>query len=120
MAQSLEDLMKARGLVPHEINFAEPWEARAFAIALALSESGRFAWEEFRQRLIAEIAQADAAAAAGAPRLDYYECWLRALEAVLGAKGIAAGAEIDRHADRIAANPPAPTKAVSTGPVKIA
>lgn len=120
MAQSLENIMKSRGLAPHEINFAQPWEARAFAIALALSESGGFAWEEFRQRLIAEIARADTEAVAGAPRLDYYECWLRALEAVLGAKGIAEGAEIDRHAERIAANPPAPTKAVTTGPVKIA
>lgn len=119
MTQSLEDMMRLRGLTPREINFAEPWEARAFAIAIALSESGRFAWEEFRQRLIAEIAQADSAAA-GAPRVDYYECWLRALEAVLGAKGIAETAEIDRHADRIHANPPAPTKAVTTGPVKIA
>jgi hypothetical protein len=50
--------------------FAEPWEARAFALALTLSEGGQFSWDEFRNRLIAEIAEADAAAIATGTRLQ--------------------------------------------------
>jgi nitrile hydratase accessory protein len=121
-----------RNLAPAEIVteveatvFAEPWEARAFAIALTLSGGKGFSWNEFRDRLIAEIAQADAAHEGGAGGIDshsgqYYECWLAALEQVLCAKSLLGAEEIDRRADAIAASPPAPTKAQSRGPIKIA
>lgn len=121
MGASLEDMVKERGIPPRDVVFNEPWEARAFALALALAEAGRFEWEEFRQRLIAEIASSDAAVAAGEHgAATYYEAWLRALEALVGAKGIARIDEIDRSAGFIAAHPPEPTRAVSRGPVKIA
>jgi nitrile hydratase accessory protein len=109
-----------------EAVFAEPWEARAFALALTLSAGGKFSWDEFRDRLIAEIAQADAAAVNDAqvesdsPRGQYYKCWLAALEKLLREKALLNGEEIERRADAIAASPPAPTKAKSRGPVKIA
>jgi nitrile hydratase accessory protein len=120
MPQSLETLMKSRGIEPREVTFSAPWEARAFALALALAERNCFVWDEFRDRLIAEIAKADTAAAAGRDAPGYYECWIAALEGTITAKAIAGAGEIDRHADRIAANPPMPTKAISTGPIKIA
>lgn len=114
-------MVKKRGIPPRDAVFNEPWEARAFALALALAEAGLFEWEEFRQRLIAEIAASDAAVAAGEHgATTYYEAWLRALEALAGAKGIASSGEIDRSAGFIAAHPPEPTKALSHGPVKIA
>lgn len=103
--------------------FAEPWEARAFAIAVTLSGGKRFSWDEFRDRLIAEIAHADAAhegAATSNTGEQYYECWLAALEQVLCAKSLLDGEEIDRRAAAIAASPPARTKALSRGPIKIA
>jgi nitrile hydratase accessory protein len=103
--------------------FAEPWEARAFAIALTLSSGKRFSWDEFRDRLIAEIAQADAVhkgSAASDANEPYYECWLAALEQVLCAKSLLGAEEIDRRAEAIAASPPAPTKASSRGPIRIA
>lgn len=104
--------------------FAEPWEARAFAIALTLSGGKRFSWDEFRERLIAEIAQADAAdegrGSSDADPGQYYECWLAALEQVLRAKSLLGAEEIDRRAAAIAASPPAPTKAQSRGPIKVA
>ena len=108
-----------------EVVFAEPWEARAFALALTLSAGGKFLWEEFRDHLIAEIAQADAAvsdahAAADPAHEHYYECWLSALEKLLREKALLNGAEIERRAEAIAASPPAPTKAQSRGPIKIA
>ena len=40
--------------------FDEPWESRVFGMAVGLCERGRFAWEEFRARLIAEITAAEA------------------------------------------------------------
>jgi len=106
--------------------FAEPWEARAFALALTLSNGGRFSWDEFRDRLIAEIAKADAAAnrevraAPASPGGPYYECWLEALEKILREKGLLNAEEIERRAAAIAASPPARTKARSRGPIKIA
>jgi nitrile hydratase accessory protein len=115
--KALEELAESRGIAARTVNFAEPWQARAFAIALALADSGAFAWDDFRGCLIAEIAAAEKAEGAGA---GYYECWLRALEAVLGAKRIAAAGEIDRAAGVIAANPPAAVKALTAGPIVIA
>jgi nitrile hydratase accessory protein len=108
-----------------EVVFAEPWEARAFALAVTLSGGARFSWDEFRDRLIAEIAEGDAAAAgdaehaAGAASL-YYERWLAALEKILCDKAVLSTAEIEQRAAAIAASPPAPTKALSRGPIKIA
>jgi nitrile hydratase accessory protein len=104
--------------------FAEPWQARAFAIALTLSGGKGFSWDEFRTRLIAEIAQFDAAHE-GRVGFDsnpgqYYECWLAALEKILREKALLDGEEIEDRAAAIAASPPAPTKAQSRGPIRIA
>jgi nitrile hydratase accessory protein len=120
MAQSLEVMMRARGIEPRGVTFAEPWEARAFALALDLAARGRIAWEGFRQRLIAEIARADAETVAGRAATSYYECWLAALEVSIRAKGHASLAEIDDRAAAIAASPVAPNKSLATGPIKIA
>jgi nitrile hydratase accessory protein len=114
-----------------EAVFAEPWEARACARAVTLSGRERFSWDEFRDRLIAEIAAgdaapdeaamaADAAASAVATASDYYERWLTALERILCAKAMLSAEEIDRRAAAIAASPPAPTKSQGHGPIKIA
>jgi nitrile hydratase accessory protein len=68
-----------------ELVFHADWERRAFALAVTLSERGLFGWDEFRERLVARIAAADATAAAhDAP--GYYEHWLAALELTLEKK----------------------------------
>ena len=41
--------------------FREPWEARAFAMALALHEAGVFTWKEWAETLGAQIKRAQAA-----------------------------------------------------------
>jgi nitrile hydratase accessory protein len=75
--------------------FSEPWESRVFGAAIALCERGVFEWDEFRERLIAEIASGDATAADPAQaRPTYYEHFLSALERVLIDKGICDQAEI--------------------------
>ena len=77
-----------------ELVFAEPWQGRAFGMAVALSEQGAFSWEEFRQALIAEIA--------GAERrerpFEYYEVWLATFERLLAAKGLVSTGELDETA----------------------
>ena len=120
MPQSLAELMAARGLAPRAATFDAPWEARAFALALALADRGALVWETFRERLIAAIAASDAAAAAGRSAAGYYECWLAALEDALTRGNLVNALELDQRAALIAANPPAPNRAVSTGPIKIA
>jgi nitrile hydratase accessory protein len=76
--------------------FTAPWEARAFAIALGLSQAGLFTWDEFRVRLMAEVGASDRVRERdGTNRQgEYYEHFLRALEAVVMQKGIATRSEL--------------------------
>jgi nitrile hydratase accessory protein len=85
-----------------ELVFAAPWESRVFGVTLALHAAGRFAWEEFRQRLIAEIAARERTAGAA---WSYYACWLAALEDLLVAKGVCARTEVEARARALAARP---------------
>lgn len=68
--------------------FREPWEAQAFAMALALHERGLFSWPEWAAMLGEEIKRAQAA---GDPDTGetYYRHWLNALERIVAAKGLA-------------------------------
>jgi nitrile hydratase accessory protein len=76
--------------------FREPWEAHAFALALALHQRGIFTWAEWSEALGAEVA---AARAAGDPdRGDtYYRHWLRALERLADAKGAGSASDLARY-----------------------
>lgn len=65
--------------------FREPWEAQAFAMAVALHERGLFTWSEWAQTLGAEIARAGDQAEPS----DYYVHWLAALESLVVARGAA-------------------------------
>ena len=84
--------MTGEGALPRrsgELVFHEAWERRAFAMAVALSQSGKFDWEEFRQNLI--VAVECSQRRNQAPKLrptGYYEQWLTALEETLAANGI--------------------------------
>jgi nitrile hydratase accessory protein len=68
--------------------FREPWEAQAFAMALALHGRGLFTWKEWAATLGDEIKKAQAA---GDPDTGetYYRHWLATLERLVGAKGVA-------------------------------
>jgi nitrile hydratase accessory protein len=59
--------------------FAEPWEGRAYGLALETVERLGLPWEAFRQRLIAAIA--------AAPERPYYASWVAALEDLVLAHG---------------------------------
>jgi nitrile hydratase accessory protein len=78
--------------------FREPWEAQAFAMALALHERGVFAWPEWAATLGAEIKRAQAA---GDPDTGetYYHHWLAALERLVSEKGVTDVATLRRIRD---------------------
>jgi nitrile hydratase accessory protein len=87
-----------------ELVFAAPWESRVFGITMALHAQGRFDWEEFRSRLIAEIAAWERTHPDGAP-YRYYERWLAALESLLTATGLCEPTALDAAAEELAARP---------------
>jgi nitrile hydratase accessory protein len=78
--------------------FREPWEAQAFAMAVALHERGLFGWDEWAAMLGEEI---QAARRAGDPDTGetYYRHWLAALERMVVHKGIADGTTLVRYHD---------------------
>jgi nitrile hydratase accessory protein len=82
--------------------FDATWEANAFALALALHESKVFEWDAFRDRLIVEIADAEAQGRAS----SYYERWLAALERLLVGQGLMSSAELDTRTALLAAASP--------------
>jgi nitrile hydratase accessory protein len=78
--------------------FREPWEAQAFAMALALHARGLFTWPEWAATLADEIKRAQAA---GDPDTGetYYRHWLNALERIVAEKGIATRDTLHRYRD---------------------
>jgi nitrile hydratase accessory protein len=67
--------------------FGAPWQAQAFALAVALHERGLFTWPEWAATLADEIA---AAQAAGDPDGgdSPYDHWLAALERLVAQSGV--------------------------------
>jgi nitrile hydratase accessory protein len=82
-----------------ELVFAEPWESRAFGLAMTLSDAGAFEWEDFRQALIGRIAEADN------DTFSYYRCWLDALERVLVDQAVLTDTAVQDRAAELAARP---------------
>jgi len=70
-----------------ELVFAAPWEARAFALAVAVVDRLGLPWDEFRLRLMAAIADD--------PDRPYYESWSAALEALVLDHGLSTGPALD-------------------------
>ncbi len=88
-------LMDGEAAMPRkngELVFQAPWEGRAFGLAVAMNERGLFPWDDFRQRLIAEISEEETS---GAPS-TYYERWLAAFERLVIEKGLVRRDELDR------------------------
>lgn len=78
--------------------FAEPWQARAFAIAVVASRQGCFTWSEWTQALGREL-QGAADADASAAQRDYFDCWLSALQSLLVGKGAVGQGELHERKD---------------------
>ena len=78
--------------------FREPWEAQAFAMALALHARKLFTWPEWAATLSAEIKKAQTA---GDPDTGetYYRHWLNTLERLVSEKGVADATTLKRYFD---------------------
>jgi len=85
--------------IPRDANgpvFRAPWEAHAFAMALALYERGLFAWREWAAMLGEEIKKAQTA---GDPDTGetYYHHWLATLERMVAEKGVTSAQSLALH-----------------------
>ncbi len=80
---------------PAERSFEQPWELRAFAIAVAAYHSGQYEWSEFQLSLADAIRSWESAGAA--EPWSYYERWLEALETVLAGTGALSEAALDER-----------------------
>ncbi len=94
-----------------ELLFDEPWESRAFGIAVALSETGTYAWDSFRTHLIGEIEgwEIENGSDSSAPGPDgeawnYYRRWLASLEHVLVEGGVISTDELASRQLELAAH----------------
>ena len=78
--------------------FKAPWEAQAFAMALALHERGEFTWKEWAQTLAAVIAEVRER---GEPDTGetYYRHWLNALERLVAEKGVTDAPTLAQYRD---------------------
>jgi nitrile hydratase accessory protein len=76
--------------------FREPWEAQAFALALALHDKGVFDWTEWSAMLGEEIKKAQVA---GDPDTGatYYHHWMATLERMIAKKGVATAQALTRY-----------------------
>ena len=85
-------VMAGRDALPRrngELVFHDDWERRVFALAVALCEQGQYPWDDFREQLIASIANTQDSAEDPDPKAPgYYEHWLAALEQTLANNGI--------------------------------
>ncbi len=88
-----------------ELVFESAWEARLFGMTMALHEAGCFTWNEFRDRLIAAIADWERRSAGSDAGWSYYGCWLQAFETLLAAKGLCAPDVLARRIGELAARP---------------
>jgi nitrile hydratase accessory protein len=88
-----------------ELVFAEPWESRAFGLAVSLHAGGAFEWEDFRRELVAAIAAWEAGHQPG-EQYSYYRCWLAALEELLASEGLVEPRTLEARLAELANHPP--------------
>ncbi|MGH3669284.1 MAG: nitrile hydratase accessory protein [Pseudonocardiaceae bacterium] len=88
-----------------ELVFAEPWESRAFGLAVTLCHAGVFEWAQFQAALVAHIAVWERAHPPG-ECFSYYRCWLAAAESVLADAGLVDPNEVVQRAAVLATRPP--------------
>jgi nitrile hydratase accessory protein len=82
--------------VSDEPVFGEPWEAQAFALAVALHERGVITWPEWSTLLAEEIELAQRAGDPGTGD-SYYRHWLRALERLVAERQLSDAATLERY-----------------------
>lgn len=77
--------------------FEEPWQARAFAVAVTVAKTSSIDWAEFQSRLANEIETDQRQATGDQTEQLYYERWLRALESLSIDQGLVSADELERR-----------------------
>lgn len=75
--------------------FEEPWQAKAFALAVHLSARGLFAWPEWSEAF-AETARTQPSSADISEATAYWRNWVLTLERILVARGCATPDALER------------------------
>ncbi len=88
-----------------ELAFSEPWESRAFGLAVALDAAGVIEWEAFRRQLIATIGAWECSHSPGDESWSYWRCWQDALEQLLLDQGVLGDHDVDQRTEELAARP---------------
>ena len=81
-----------------ELVFEHPWQSRLFATTMALCESGTISYDDFRERLIAQVAHHPD---------EYWASWQDALEDLLMHHGLLDDEQLADRARRFADHGPA-------------
>tara|TARA_Y100001934_G_C12286609_1_gene742652 strand:+ start:1095 stop:1496 length:402 start_codon:yes stop_codon:yes gene_type:complete len=86
--------------------FANPWQAKIFALVVGLHQRGCFSWGEWNETLSTEIIaerdkelthRDDKSQKKADPGDSYYRLWVTALERVLSSKTMVRSDEIERR-----------------------
>lgn len=87
-----------------EPTFDAPWQARAFALAVALTDRNEYEWTDFQRRLVEEIeAAGETEEFREGDESIYYGQWLDALERLLIEDGILDPGDLAERASEFAA-----------------
>ena len=90
-----------------ELVFEQPWESRAFGLAITMAEAGLFSWDQFREHLSARIAQWESESGdEQAHDWSYYECWLDALEQIVVERGVLETGAVSERAGALSERAP--------------
>ncbi len=77
--------------------FAEPWEARAFAMVVNLHERGAFTWSDFQSALIEQISSSEKSGTCQ----PYYINWLRAAEKLFEQRALVMACDVDAVVEKL-------------------
>jgi nitrile hydratase accessory protein len=80
--------------------FEEIWQSRAFGIAVALYNQGKYPWENFRDGLAEQIKPEDCKfleSSGTTPEFHYYDHWVATLEKLLLERGLLSQQEIEQR-----------------------
>jgi nitrile hydratase accessory protein len=99
-------LCEAEASIPDEEGplFPQAWHARAFALIVALVETGHISWSAFQSQLVAHLRRrgTPAGAQSGADiNQHYFDCWLEAAEETLISMGFAQRDDVVQQIDHI-------------------
>ncbi|MBF4998059.1 nitrile hydratase accessory protein [Nocardia sp. BSTN01] len=90
---------------PGELSFEEPWEIRAFALAVAVHDAGQYQWPAFQSALIGSIRAWEQTHPIKDASWSYYEHWVAALETVLADSGAVESDMLESRTAEVLATP---------------